>query len=330
MSAALAMHEVRARAQHFANAGAWSDATALLLQHEARIREHPPCAALLAESYMRTGRAREAREWLAGVLPAIELSDDRASLRRATVLFGAAHFALGELERARRRFEEAMELARADGDDPLVARSMYNLGTIANITGDRTGALALYRLALSVLQRLGDRQGLAECYHNMAITYRDLGKWSEADELEQRSAEFARDAGQPRIVSIARLGRAKLALQRDDLDFAEATARFAAADFAALGDPVLEAAAKRLAGVACTRRGDYARARELLDFAVTRSLHHEATLTAAESLRSRAELALAEGNRVAARQDAEEALRLFDKLSAVEDLRALQRWISAL
>jgi len=56
--------------------------------------------------------------------------------------------------------------------------------------------MALYNLAVSAHQRLGNRRGLAECYHNMAITYRDLGRLEEADELEQRSvADALRLAG---------------------------------------------------------------------------------------------------------------------------------------
>lgn len=337
MNAELGIREIRAQAQRFASAGAWTDAGALLLVHAARIRAHPETAALLAESLVRTGRAREARDWLAGVMPAIEASEDRASLRRATVLNGAAHFALGELDVARRGFNDAMELARADGDDALVARAMSNLGAIANIEGDRSGALALYHLAISAHQRLGNTRGLAECFHNMAITLRDLGRLQEADELEQRCVEFARDAGQPLLVSIARLGRAELALRRGDASFAEATARRAATEFAAAGEPVREGEAQRLAGVACTLNGKYREARVLLDFAVERARQHGAVLHEAEALRSRAELHAAaydprstlDGRR-AALDDARAALGLFGQLRATDESAALLRWIEAL
>lgn len=326
----ITLRDVRTRAQRLTAAGAWADAATLLLDHAARIGTHPEAAALLAESLVRTGRAREAREWLAGVLPAIESSDDRASLRRATVLNGAAHFMLGELDVARQGFNEALELARIDGDDALVARAMSNLGAIANIQGDRTGALALYHLAISAHQRLGSTRGLAECFHNMAITIRDLGRLQEADELEQRSAEFARDAEQPLLVSIARLGRAEVALRRGDASFAEATARRAATEFAAAGDPVREGAAQRLAGVACTLTGKHREARELLDFAVDRARQHGAVFHEAEALRSRAELHAAAGSPMSALDDARAALGLFGQLRANDERAALLRWIDGL
>ncbi|MCE9602722.1 MAG: tetratricopeptide repeat protein [Gemmatimonadetes bacterium] len=330
MNADLGLREIRTQAQRLASAGAWTDAGALLLENATRIRSHPETAALLAESLVRTGRAREARDWIAGVMPVIEASEDRASLRRATVLNGAAHFVLGELEVARRGFNDALELARADGDDSLVARAMSNLGAIANIEGDRSGALALYHLAISAHQRLGNTRGLAETFHNMAITIRDLGRLQEADELEQRSVEFARDAEQPLLVSIARMGRAELALRRGDASFAEATARRVATDFASAGEPVREGEAKRLAGVACTLIGKHAEARELLDFAVDRARQHGAVLHEAEALRSRAELHAAAGGSRAALDDARAALGLFGQLRAAEDSAALLRWIEAL
>ena len=86
-----------------------------------------------------------------------------------------------------------------------------------------------------------------------------------------------------------RLGRAELALRRGDASFADATARRAATEFAAAGEPVREGEAKRLAGVACTMNGKHSEARALLDFAVERARQHGGVLHEAEALRSRAE-----------------------------------------
>ncbi len=324
------LRELRIQAQQLATVGKWSDAGALLLENATLIREHPECAALLGEALVRTGRAREARAWLSDVLHIMQASEDRASLRKATVLSGAAHFELGELEDARRAFLDALDLARTDADDALVARAMNNLGAIANIEGDWTGALALYHLAVSAHQRMGNTRGLAECYHNMAITFRDMGRLEQADELEQRSAEFAHDSRNLLLVSIARLGRAELALRRGDPTLAEAGARRVAHEFAVAGDPVREADALRLAGVACTATGKYPEGRRLLNFALARARQHGAVLNEAETLRSRAELLAASGAPDAALDDARAALGLFRQLHAEQDSAALLRWIEAL
>ena len=229
------------RAQQLADAGAWAEAATLLRDHADDIRGNAACAALLGEALVRTGRASEARAWLVETLPGMARGDDRASLRRATVLSGAAHFELGDLAEARRLFYETLDLARADADDALVARAMNNLGAIDNIQGRWTEALANYNLAVSAHQRLGSARGLAECYHNMAITYRDLGDLEEADELEQRSVEFARASRQDWLVGVARLGRAELALRRGDL----AGRRRHAAGDARLAEPAIPFAGGR-------------------------------------------------------------------------------------
>ncbi len=322
--------EVRAHARRLVNDGAWSSVAAWLQEHAVDTRAVPELAALLAEALVRTGRAHEARDWLAEVLPGIEASGDRASLRRATVLSGAAHFQLGALDLARLAFSEALELARFDADDALVARAMNNLGLIANIEGHWTEALSLYHLAVSAHQRMGNSRGLAECYHNMAITYRDLERLAEADELEQRSVEFARESQQGWLVSVARLGRAELALRRGDASLAEAGARRVADEFAAAGDPVREADALRLAGVACQVSGKYGDARALLDDALRRTREHGAVLNEAETLRARAELLAATGEPNAALADARSALGLFGQLHAERETAALLRWIDAL
>jgi tetratricopeptide (TPR) repeat protein len=207
---------------------------------------------------------------------------------------------------------------------------MNNLGAIANIEGKWAEAMALYNLAVSAHQRLGNRLGLAEAFHNMAITYRDLGRLQEADELEQRSVMHARESAEPRMEAHARLGRAEIALRRGDPSWAEASARRVAQDFAAVGDLVRRADALRLAGVACMRQGKHAESVALLDEALLQTRTLGAMLNAAETLRARAELRLAEGDADGARVDAVDALVLFQQLGAEGEAAALRLWMQEL
>lgn len=317
-------------AQRLALRGAWGEVVVLLDAHRAAIRDMPEGAVLLAEALMYTGRAREAREWLDDILPLLDAGEDRRSMRKATMLAGAASFQLGAIDDARRAFSDALERARLDDDDATMAKATNNLGSIANVEGKSMEALALYNLAVSVHQRLGNARGLAQCYHNMAISYRDVGRLPEADEFEGRSVEFARDAAQYDLVALARLGRAELALLRGDAALAEAAARRVAQEFAAAGDPVREADATRLAGVACTTLGKFDDARELLSLALGRTRELGALLNEAETLRARAELLATIGATRDALADARAALALFERLGAERETAALLRWIEGL
>jgi tetratricopeptide (TPR) repeat protein len=300
---------VRARAA----AGEWADVRAVLASHAGEARAQPELITIRAEASLRTGNPREAHAWLAETFPGLERSGDRAQLRRGLNLLGVAHTELGALDEAEATFDRAAQLGSADGDELLVARANNNLAAIAHVRGKRDVALALYSLALPAYQRLGSARGLAESYHNLAITLREQDELDRADECEQRAIEYARDAGTPALAAMARVGRAEIALRGDDPHMAEATARVAAQELAQAGDPIREADAWRVAGVACTRRGDVGAARALLDRAVSLAREHGHMLIEAESLRARADAA---DNWERAKDDLRAAIALFTRLGA--------------
>src|SRR5690349_16630271 len=129
------------QARRHATAGQWSDALVLLREQGDSVRAHPELATMRADAELRTGHPREARQWLAFALPTIERSGDRAALRKAVNQLGVAGIELGALDDAEREFGRALELARVDGDDLLIAHATNNMGAIANIRGRRDEAL---------------------------------------------------------------------------------------------------------------------------------------------------------------------------------------------
>jgi tetratricopeptide (TPR) repeat protein len=319
---------LRAHTRRMVATGAWPELNALLLENESAARSNPELVRLLGEGLVRVGRAREARDWLAGTLPALQRSDDRLSLRMATVLSGAAHLELGELDPARRAFEATLELARYDRDEALVARAMNNLGIVANIEGRWDDAIALYTLATTMHQRNGDRRGLAECYHNMAITHRDRGELAQADEWERHSAEYAREAEQERLLALARLGRAEIALRRRDFALAATAARRLTAEFERLGDRIRMADAMRLEGAARAGLRQFDASRTLLDRALELSRDIGALLNIAETLRARAELGATMDDRAGTQADARAAIDAYLALGATKDAEAVERWLA--
>jgi tetratricopeptide (TPR) repeat protein len=306
---------VRARAA----AGEWAGVRAVLASHEGEARAYPELVTMRAEASLRTGNPREARAWLSETFQGLERSGDRVQLRRALNLLGVANTELGALDDAEATFDRAAQLGWTDGDELLVARATNNLAAIAHVRGRREAAVALYALALPAYQRLGSARGLAESYHNLAITLREQGELDRADECEQRAIEYARDAGAAALGAMARVGRAEVYLRRDDLVMAEVTARLAARELADAADPIREADALRVAGVACTRRGDIAAARTVLDRAVSLARAHGHMLIEAECLRARAEAAAAAGDREVAYDDLRAAAELFARLGASEE-----------
>ena len=307
--------------------GAWSELAVLLDDHITEVRTQPELANLRGESYLRSGSPRESRAWFVDAIPAIERRGNRSALRRAINMIGVAEFQLGELDAAGPSFERALELGQQDGDDLLVARATNNLGAIANIRAQRERALGLYSLAAAAYQRLGDVMGLAECYHNMAITFRDAGDLERADDHELRAIEFAREAANPMLLAQARLGRAEISLRKGDAAFAEAAALRAASDFSILPEPIQEADALRLVGVAALAQGKLAIAQEMLDAALQLAQQKGGALNEAEILQARSALHDRLGDHASRRRDALAAIAIFERLQAHHDRQMLTDWL---
>ena len=327
-----ALPDLLLAARALAAAGAWAEVRRTLSDPSAAaaVAASPALVNLLAEAHMRTGNFRDAQTWLAAALPQLTRAGDRPALRRALNLSGAAHLEMGELDDAERVFGRTLEIGQADGDDLLVARATNNLGMIANIRGQRSEALAMYQLAIPAYQRLGNASGIAESYHNMAITLRDEGRLAAADECEVRAIEFAREASNARMVALARLGRAELSLYRGDAALAGASARMVAREFAALPDPAGEADAHRLSALAALAAGEVDEARTEIETAVGLARGAGAALAEAEALRARAALFAAVGASGDARADGEAAAAIYERIGAAEELAAVRDWLARL
>src|SRR4051812_18677682 len=270
--------ELLATARAYANAGGWEDVRRTLSTNDDVVLASPELATLRAEAELWTGHPREARTWLTKALPRLQRSGDRAALRRAVNYLGVADVELGALDEAQQVFDRVLELAQLDGDDLMLARATNNLGTIANMRGDRVKALTLYQLAVPAYQRLGNARGLAESFHNIAISYRYLGQLQRADDYEQQAIHYAREARIPRLLALGQLERAEISLTAGDAELAEAGGRRASIEFAALGDKMREGDALRLVGAAALARGRFAVARDALDTAVSLAREYESAL----------------------------------------------------
>lgn len=300
-----------------------------LLEGSPVAQQQPEAALLLAESTLRLGLPERARTWLGEAIPRFESRGDRAALRRGVNMLGAACWELGELDDAEAAWDRAILLAQADGDTLLLARATNNLGALANLRGRREHALGMYHLAIPAYQRIGNAVGIAECYHNMAITYRDASDFPSADEYEQRAIEFASGAGNERLVALARLGRAEITYRRGDAPLAGASARRVAEDFVRLSDPIREGDALRLSGLAhlAARRLDAAR-RDIAR-ALDLARRHHGALVEAEALRALAELEATDGDGEAARAAAAGAIAIWERLGSKDEVLAMQRWLES-
>jgi tetratricopeptide (TPR) repeat protein len=321
---------VLSSARAAAAAGAWGDVRATLERDVSEAERDATRAMLLADACLWTGDPKAATHWLESAVPLLTRAGDRPALRRAVNMQGAAAFALGTLDRADDRFSTALNMARTDGDALLTARATNNLGAIAAVRGDADQAIASYQLAIPAYQRMGNARGLAESWHNLGIAYRVRGELDPADDAERRAIEFADEAANIRLATMAKIGRAEISLRRGDPTWARATAQRAATVFGALPDYLLQADALRLAADAADRIGLTSEADDAMSRALDVARHHEHRLQEAQALQTRAQIELRRGHSASARDSATLAHDVFAEIGSMNAVEEMSEFLAAL
>lgn len=321
---------VLALARTAAANGAWGDVRATLEGDAAGTARDGARAVLLADACLWTGDPRSASRWLERAVPLLIASGDRPATRRSVNMQGAAAFALGALDEASDRFAQALSMALSDDDALLTARATNNLGLIEALRGNAEQSIVAYQRAIMTYQRLGNPRGLAESWHNIAISLRTRGELDAAEDAERRTIEFANEAGNSRLATMAMVGRAEISLRRGDFAWARATAMRAAAVFATLPDFLLQADALRVLADAADRMALSTDADDAIAVALQLARTHAHRTQEAQALQTQAQMMLRRGETDAARTIGAEAREAFSELGSVTAAEEMAEFLARL
>ncbi|MEG4855838.1 CHAT domain-containing protein [Microcoleus sp. K1-B1] len=108
---------------------------------------------------------------------------------------GLAYNDLGEKQKAKEYFNQALPLFRAMGDRAKEATTLTNIGLVYSDLGEKQTALDYYKQALDLRQKVGDRRGEALTLNNTGTTYSELGKQQEAEEYFNQALPLFRAVG---------------------------------------------------------------------------------------------------------------------------------------
>jgi class 3 adenylate cyclase/tetratricopeptide (TPR) repeat protein len=231
-----------------------TDATAArvgLLMSTARVRE-------------RAGRYRSAHRdltraerLLASTAEGLQPGESARLLSmRATVLLGQNRFGQAEQQAAR-----AISAARSAADDESLARSLNVLAT-AEVMLNRGDAAGHWREALAVRERRGELAEQATITVNLGGLAWFAGRWDEARELYQRSAEAAVRSGDVVVAALSRANLGELLVAQGRLDEAGSVLAEAGATLRAVGYREGAAFAESQLGRVRAKRGDVGAARD--------------------------------------------------------------------
>jgi tetratricopeptide (TPR) repeat protein len=289
--------------------------------NDPRWRQHPEAQLLAATGATRIGDFRLAAPLAEAAENGFRTQADRDGRMRTTNLLGALAWEQGHLSDAEERFGEALNLARDLNDTLMAARASNNLASLAQLNDRADAALSLYRSALVSYQRLGDRRGLIETYHNLSLVFRHAGRWQDAEEATAQALRLAETLDDPALIAPVLTGLAELRLVTERVELARQDALRASELARRAGDALVGAEAGRILALIYLAMGQLDEALRAASAARQVASRHQSTLLEAEAGAAEARVLRALGRSEAAEERRVEARRLFTQLNATKWLQ---------
>lgn len=163
------------------------------------------------------GRFSEGRDWIDRAL-ALDAGEAIPLDVRAGVLAGSCRLPPrhGDYAPTIPRAEEALRLYRELGDQPGVARMLFQLGTLAEWQGDDEGAVARLEEALALFRKLEDATWVGLALENLADAAYRRGDYARAAALADEALTASRAGGDAIVATQALAGVAQVACATGD------------------------------------------------------------------------------------------------------------------
>src|SRR5262249_49719367 len=113
--------------------------------------------------------------------------------------------------------EQGLDMFRATGDQVGTAFALHNLAALrVDRGGDYESPARLYKEALSLLEKLGDKQGIANAVYRLGIMAHDMGDYAEARARYKSSLTHFTELGDQRMVGSILYNLADIANREQD------------------------------------------------------------------------------------------------------------------
>jgi tetratricopeptide (TPR) repeat protein len=97
---------------------------------------------------------------------------------------------LGRLDEAALAYEERIALAKKFGDHKGAAIGIFHLGTVRYKQKKFIKALKAFKSSMQLFESLRDPDGVAKIWHQMGMTYKEIGNYSEAETAFRKSLKI--------------------------------------------------------------------------------------------------------------------------------------------
>jgi tetratricopeptide (TPR) repeat protein len=100
-----------------------------------------------------------------------------------------------DLQKAARKYEEALKIFEKVGDKKSAGIAFNNLGLVYRTRGQNEKAVDCYEQSLAIDRKLGNRKGEAATLSNLGVVYTDWGQYDKAMEFYKQSLAINRKLG---------------------------------------------------------------------------------------------------------------------------------------
>lgn len=150
-------------------------------------------------------------------MDALELAraiGDELEEERARAAIAHRRLIAGDLAAARADFEKLLKLAEARGEKLRILGYVNSLGIIAHEQARYDEAEVAYRRMLELAKPTGDRRSLAIAHGNIGVVRRDQGRFNDALSQCDRAARILKDLNQNEGLAYVRIVEAQTLLDR--------------------------------------------------------------------------------------------------------------------
>jgi tetratricopeptide (TPR) repeat protein len=296
----------------------YAELAELLAPVRDQLAETSPYGAFyLADAWRRLGRQSAALQLVYSFAAAAKRSGiARLELDRLN-LEGMLRFETGDIAGAEQSWRELLARAGQENSNDFTARANNNLGIIYTLQARAPEAVMSYQRALSAYQLLGSTRGLAQSHQNLAITYRELEQFDDAENHFEQAIRHAQSSKSDDEVARAEQERALLIYLRGrDAKLARVTVQRAIGRFTSLNDPVGVSDAVRVLAMIELGEGQVSEARDHGEQALQQARAVGHVLLEAELLEVLAAVASKQGEAASASELQAQASKAFEKLHA--------------
>jgi serine/threonine protein kinase/tetratricopeptide (TPR) repeat protein len=200
----------------------------------------------------------------------------------------------GDVAGARARYEEALAVCRAIGDQGCTGTDLDSIGVLRRRQGDLRGALEMHQQALDSRRSVGDRAGVATSLYNSGNVLEILGDLPLARQAVAESLEIRQQLGDRRSAALTMSRLGNIRRREGDLGEAQKMNEEAVQALRGIGDRGGVAFALFNLGLVLFDRGDPARSRTVFEEALAiRRQQHDKNNTA-QAVAGLARIALAQ------------------------------------